>query len=211
MAKEKLDKDKVGSLIQLQGRLTWARLHPAQRNFTGYEGKSLDDQEGEYSITVVLVNQDGSVNEKLVKQCKEVYLNVKEKDGLPYIEAKRPHSMLVKSGEQEGQRITKGPPPTFYSATPGDGCLTPLPESILVGNNSYGYVNIFAKIYTPESMKKKKATARLLGVQVTSLDEYKSKIHTGKAGFSSIEGETAQKPTSEGSTSSNPLDDELPF
>ena len=81
MAKEKLDKDKVGSLIQLQGRLTWVRLHPAQRNFTGYEGKSLDDQEGEYSITVVLVNQDGSVNEKLVKQCKEVYLNVKEKTG----------------------------------------------------------------------------------------------------------------------------------
>ena len=119
--------------------------------------------------------------------------------------------MLVKSGEQEGQRITKGPPPTFYSATPGDGCLTPLPESILVGNNSYGYVNIFAKIYTPESMKKKKATARLLGVQVTSLDEYKVRFIPVRLDSPPLRVRQHRSPTSEGDTSSNPLDDEIPF
>ncbi len=205
--KEKFDKEKVGRFVELEGVINWAQIHPHQRNFVGYQGKSLEDVEGEYSADIVLIKKDGTINSELVNRAKEAYLDVKtDKDGNPVIKARREHSRVRKV---DGERIVKGPPKVYYSAKPGDGCLTPLPETIMIGNGSYGNVSVFAKIYTSEEVKRKKARAILQGIQLTDLKIYVDSGSQGKSGFRPVEGTATPSPDT---TTEKPIiDDELPF
>jgi len=155
MADEKIR----GTFITFQAPVSWARVHPNQREMSN-PYNNFEDVGGQYSVQI-------NLTEEQAKEAEAAFLNVKrnKETGAPFINAKRTH--LSKSGEE------KGPPKLYYSAVEGDGALTPLPEDIEIGNGSLCNVRIFASIYTKPEIKAAKATAKLLGIQVLDLVEYK--------------------------------------
>lgn len=157
-----------GYFVELENvQIEWAKVHPHQREYKGYGKTTYEEQDGLYSCDLIIENE--TQREALEKG----FITTKRDKRDPnreFVKLKRYQQKVLKDGTVK----VNGPPALYYSAEPGDGGLTPLPETIEVGNGSRGNVKIFAKIYNDEGARPL-VTPQLLGIQITKLIPYKPK------------------------------------
>ena len=147
--------------------LEWAKVHPNQREMQSYDGTPYLEEDGIYKVDVLL---ESPVDQLKAREAHLALKPHKTRLGVYVISPKRENQRKT----FEGEFVHLGPPQLLYSATEGDMCMTPLPESIQIGNGSRGNVSVWAKIYTKEGLPKK-ATPKLQGIQVTDLKAFRPK------------------------------------
>lgn len=153
-----------GTYINLEGvEIAWAKVHENQREFEAYTGsrfhKTYEEEDGMYSCDILLSDPVD------VERVTETGLEVKphaERPGVFVLKAKRKNQIKV-----QGEYKKIGPPELLYSAVEGDGAMTPLPESIQIGNGSIANVSLFARDFGGV-----KPSCDLRGIQVTKLVPY---------------------------------------